>query len=171
LRRSASALFALVFLACKGPTSASGQHATPPDFELSALDGSAQRLSEHLGKDVVLIDFWATYCEPCLASMPHLDELYRKNKARGFVVLGVSIDGADSLGAVRREVQQLGISFPILLDSDTRVVALYNPKTTAPYSVLIDRSGRIVQKFEGYASGGSDELDHSVAAAVSRAAP
>ncbi|HEY4156733.1 MAG TPA: TlpA disulfide reductase family protein [Polyangiaceae bacterium] len=171
MRRSASALFALLFLACKGPTSAAGRHATPPDFELSALDGSAQRLSEHLGKDVVLIDFWATFCEPCLASMPHLDELYRKNKARGFVVLGVSIDGADSLGAVRREVQQLGISFPILLDSDTRVVALYNPKTTAPYSVLIDRSGRIVQKFEGYASGGSDELDRSVAEAVARGAP
>jgi peroxiredoxin len=140
----------------------------PPDFELAALDGSSQRLSEHLGKDVVLLDFWATYCEPCLTSMPHLDELYRRHKQRGFVVLGIAIDGPDSLGAVRRESQKLGISFPILLDSETRVVALYNPKTTAPYSVLIDRSGHIAHKFEGYTSGGTAELDRAVDDALAR---
>lgn len=136
--------------------------ARPPDFELSTLDGGSVRLSDHLGKDVVLIDFWATFCEPCLRSMPHLDELYLKYRARGFVVLGISIDGADSLPEVRREVKKLGVHFPILLDQETRVVSLYNPKTSAPFSVLIDRGGRVRVKREGYTTGSGATLERDI---------
>lgn len=138
----------------------------PPDFELRALDGSSVRLSEHIGRQVVLLDFWATYCEPCLRAMPELDALYVKYKAQGLLVLGVSIDGADSLNDVRADVQKLGISFPILLDQDTRVVALYNPKTSAPFSVLIGRDGRVLSKREGYATGAADALERDIVAAL-----
>jgi thiol-disulfide isomerase/thioredoxin len=120
-----------------------------------------------LGKDVVLLDFWATFCEPCLRAMPHLDDLYVKYRARGLVVLGISIDGADSLPEVRAEVQKLGIRFPILLDQETRVVALYNPKTSAPFSVLIDRQGRIRVKREGYTTGSGAALERDLEAALS----
>lgn len=158
--------------ACGAPQSsaespvAAGDAARPPDFELDTLDGKTVRLSDHLGKDVVLIDFWATFCDPCLASMPHLDDLYKKHKDQGFVVLGVAIDGPDSVGQVRSEVQKLGVTFPILLDTETRVVALYNPKTTAPYSVLIGRDGHVLKKHEGYSSGDGARIDDEVAAAV-----
>jgi peroxiredoxin len=138
----------------------------PPDFELRTLDGSSVRLSEHLGKNVVLIDFWATYCEPCLRAMPELDALYAKYKSQGFVVLGVSIDGADSLLSVRSDVQKLGISFPILLDQETRVVALYNPKTSAPFSVLIGKDGRVLSRREGYASGAEAALEREIQSAL-----
>ena len=87
--------------------------AAPPDFELEALSGDFVRLSDHLGKQVVLIDFWATFCHPCLAAMPHLEELYGKYKDRGLLILGVSIDGPDSVAQVRGEVARLGVSFPI----------------------------------------------------------
>jgi peroxiredoxin len=142
--------------------------ATPPDFELDALDGRSVRLSDHLGKDVVLIDFWATFCDPCLASMPHLDELYKKHKQKGFVVLGVSIDGPDSIAQVKAEVAKLGVTFPILLDQETRVVALYNPKTSAPYSVLIGRDGRVIKKKEGYSTGDGGSLTADVEAALAQ---
>ena len=150
------------------PSAGEGGGARPPDFELPTLDGKSVRLSDHLGKDVVLIDFWATFCDPCLASMPHLDELYKKHKDKGFVVLGVSIDGPDSLGLVKTEVAKLGVSFPILLDQETRVVALYNPKTSAPYSVLIGRDGTVITKKEGYTTGGSGALDRDVEAALGK---
>lgn len=146
--------------------SAAGLHTAPPDFELSTLDGGSVRLSDHLGKDVVLIDFWATFCEPCLRAMPHLDELYLKYRGRGLVVLGVSIDAPDNLPEVRAEVNKLGIHFPILLDQETRVVALYNPKTSAPYSVLIDRAGKIRIQREGFTTRASAALDADVEAVL-----
>ncbi|MCA9629741.1 MAG: TlpA family protein disulfide reductase [Myxococcales bacterium] len=142
--------------------------AKPPDFELETLDGGSVRLSDHLGKDVILVDFWATFCDPCMAAMPHLDELYKKYKDKGFVVLGVSIDGPDGLAQVRTEVRKMGVSFPILLDKETRVVSLYNPKTSAPYSVLIGRDGRIITKKEGYVTGDANALERDIEAAVGR---
>lgn len=154
--------------AAPGDSSAKPTGARPPDFELDTLDGKRVRLSDHLGKDVVLIDFWATFCDPCLAAMPHLDEIYQKYRGRGFVVLGVSIDGPDALGLVRTEVSKLRVTFPILLDTETRVVGLYNPKTSAPYSVLIGRDGRIITKKEGYVTGDADTLEKDIAAAVAR---
>lgn len=149
-----------------GASSPSSAGATPPDFQLETLTGETARLSDHLGKEVVLVDFWATFCEPCLASMPHLDALYKKYKDKGFVVLGVSIDGPDSIAQVRSEVQKLGVTFPILLDQETRVVALYNPKTSAPYSVLIGKDGRIRQKREGYTTGSASALEADIVAAL-----
>jgi len=143
----------------------------PPDFELSTIYGKSERLSEHLGKEVVLLDFWATFCEPCLAGMPHLDALYREHQAQGFVVFGISIDGPDSVAQVKTTVSKLGISFPILLDQETRVVALYNPKTSAPYSVLIGRDGRILKKQEGYTTGNASVLDRDVVDALARVTP
>lgn len=167
-------LAAALSAACSGASATSGAADAPassagtaPDFQLDTLTGETARLSDHFGKDVVLVDFWATFCEPCLASMPHLDALYKKYKDKGFVVLGVSIDGPDSIAQVRNEVQKLGVTFPILLDQETRVVALYNPKTSAPYSVLIGRDGRVRQKREGYTTGSAAALEADVTAALS----
>lgn len=151
--------------AVESPAAGAGQ-TRPPDFELRTLDGSSVRLSDHVGNKVVLLDFWATFCEPCLRAMPELEALYKRYKAQGFIVLGVSIDGADSLLAVRSDVQKLGISFPILLDQETRVVALYNPKTSAPFSVLIGKDGRVLARREGYANGAEHPLEREIQAAL-----
>jgi peroxiredoxin len=139
------------------------------DFELATLDGSSVRLGDHLGKEVVLLDFWATFCKPCLLAMPHLDELYKKHKGSGFVVLGISIDGPDSIAEVRSEVKKLRVSFPILLDQETRVIGLYNPRASAPFSVLIGRDGAILKKREGYTTGDAGEVERDIEAALKTA--
>ena len=160
-------LIALLASACApAPRGAGTSQVAPPDFELSTIDGRTERLSEHLGKEVVLLDFWATFCEPCLAGMPHLDAIYQKNRARGFTVLGIAIDGPESVSQVRPIVAKLGVGFPILLDTETRVVALYNPKTSAPYSVLIGRDGRILKKQEGYTTGNAGAVEQDIEAAL-----
>jgi peroxiredoxin len=148
------------------PTRSSGPR--PPDFELATLDGGSLRLSDHLGGKVVLIDFWATYCDPCIAAMPHLDELYRKHKADGFLVLAVSIDGPDSLAQVRTLVQKTRVTFPILLDVESTVVARYNPRTSAPFSVLIGRDGRVLKKQEGYTTGSARALEADIQSALAQ---
>lgn len=160
-------IFGLLLSACAPtPGTASVNRVAPPDFELTTIDGRTERLSEHLGKEVVLLDFWATFCEPCLAGMPHLDAIYKKNQARGFTVLGIAIDGPESVSQVRATVAKLGVGFPILLDTETRVVALYNPKTSAPYSVLIGRDGRILKKQEGYTTGNAAAVEQDIEAAL-----
>jgi peroxiredoxin len=151
----------------KDGASASGA-ALAPDFELATLSGGHERLSDHRGKDVVLIDFWATFCEPCLLALPELDALYRRERSRGFVVFAVSIDEAASTGRVRNEVSKLGLSFPVLLDPDTRVVSLYNPRATAPYSVLVGRDGRVSRRQEGYTTGERENIERAVADALGK---
>lgn len=141
-----------------------GQHL--PDFELETLGGDTVALSDYLGKEVVLIDFWATFCDPCLVAMPHLNSLYEKYRKDGFVILGVSIDGPNSVGRVRSEVRKAGVSFPILLDPETEALSLYNPKTSAPYSVLIDRKGRIIKKKEGFSPSDVPDLEDTIKAAL-----
>ncbi|HVY29740.1 MAG TPA: TlpA disulfide reductase family protein [Polyangiaceae bacterium] len=157
-------LLALGCGAAPAPSSAAGAStaARPPDFELPRLGGGSERLSDHFGKDVVLIDFWATFCKPCLRAMPDLDALYRARKDRGFVVLGVSIDGPGSTADVQAEVSRLAVTFPILLDQDSRAVTLYNPRASAPFSVLIGRDGRVLAQREGYTGGAHESIEHDI---------
>jgi len=149
-----------------GQTPGGSAAARPPDFELPRLDGGSERLSDHFGKDVVLVDFWATFCKPCLRAMPDLDALYRSRRERGFVVLGVSIDGPGSTADVQAQVARLGVSFPILLDQESRAVALYNPRASAPFSVLIGRDGRVLAQREGYTTGAHASIERDVDAAL-----
>lgn len=139
----------------------------PPDFELDAITGDSVRLGELVGKHVILLDFWATYCDPCLAAMPHLQKTYAQYRDQGLVVLGISIDGPESVAHVRSTVAKLGVEFPILLDSESRVVALYNPRTSAPYSVLIGRDGRILTRQEGFTTGNAAVMEEAIRRAVS----
>lgn len=165
------ALGSAVALGCGAPAGAPATPATdtaarPPDFELPRLDGGTERLSDHFGKDVVLIDFWATFCKPCLKAMPDLDALYRARRERGFVVLGVSIDGPGSTADVQAAVARLGVTFPVLLDQESRAIALYNPRASAPFSVLIGRDGRVLAQREGYSTGDHAALQTDIDAAL-----
>lgn len=148
------------------PGTSASVAARPPDFELPRLDGGTERLSDHFGKDVVLIDFWATFCKPCLRAMPDLDALYRARRERGFVVLGVAIDGPGSSADVQAAVSRLGVSFPILLDQESRAIALYNPRASAPFSVLIGRDGRVLAQREGYTTGAHASIEQDIDAAL-----
>jgi len=119
------------------------------DFELPSLDGDTVRLSEHLGKNAILLTFWETRCEPCLRQMPIFSDLYRDYKDRGLLVLAISVDGPLTRGAVRGAAADHEMTFPVLLDEDTSVIAQYNPKATLPYTLLIDRRRNTVLEIVG----------------------
>ncbi len=167
-----SLLLALALVAASGCAAASGSATAPgpatgstaSDFALDTLDGARFQLSEHLGKEVVVIAFWATWCEPCKAEMPHLAALHRKYRDKGLLVLGVSIDGPESLAQVRGDVAQGRVPYPVLLDAESRVVASYNPRRSAPFSVVIDRKGRIVHQHDGYTAGDEVALEREIVA-------
>jgi peroxiredoxin len=134
-----------------GGASAAGTVA--PDFTGRDVAGRTFRLSDHLGKDVVLLDFWSTFCEPCKAEFPHLRALYDSQRARGLLVVAVAMDGPETVADVPSFVKRFAIDFPVVTDEDSRIASLYNPKKSMPLSVLIDRAGHIVAVREGYAPG------------------
>jgi peroxiredoxin len=148
-----------------GPAAPGAGATVAPDFTARDVDGKTFRLSDHVGKQVVLLDFWATYCEPCKAEFPHLRALYDENKSDGLLVVGVSMDGPESLAEVPAFVNRYALDFPVVLDDDSRIASLYDPKKSMPLSVLIAKSGRIAVVREGY-NPGDERL---VAADVQRA--
>ena len=122
---------------------------TAPDFVLKSATGENLRLSEYRG-DVVMINFWATWCGPCRQEMPLLDELYDRYQRVGFNLLGVNIDD-DSRRAMAM-VNELGISFPVLFDEDKKVSKLYEVEAM-PLTILLDREGTVRHVHHGYQPG------------------
>ncbi len=132
-------------------SSLEGQNA--PDFVLKSATGENLRLSEFRG-DVVMINFWATWCGPCRQEMPLLDDLYGRYQRVGFNLLGVNIDD-DSRRAMQM-VEELGVSFPVLFDESKEVSKLYEVEAM-PVTVLVDREGRVRHVHHGYKPGYEDQ--------------
>jgi peroxiredoxin len=124
-----------------------------PDFALKSSTGENLRLSEYRG-DVVMINFWATWCGPCRQEMPLLDELYTRYARVGFNLLGVNIDD-DSRRAMQM-VEELGVNFPVLFDSRKEVSKLYEVEAM-PVTVLVDREGNVRHVHHGYKPGYEDK--------------
>ncbi len=129
-----------------------------PDFTLHAADGRNVRLDELRGQ-VVLVNFWATWCGPCREEMPRLNQLYEKFHKSGFVLLGVNID--DDPNTALTTANKLGVSFPVLLDTDKKVSKLYD-LSTMPSTVVIDRDGKVRFLHRGYREGVEAEYDQQI---------
>ena len=123
--------------------------AAAPDFSLPARDGSAVRLSELRGQ-VVMINFWATWCGPCRQEMPLLEQIHARSEPLGFTLLGVNVE-PDSAPA-QAWLKGVPVSFPILFDRENAVSAQFGVEAM-PSSVLIDREGRVRHVHRGYKPG------------------
>ena len=143
-------LLTTLLVGAAGAASAAVQlSANAPDFTLRSVGGANVRLAEQRGQ-VVMVNFWATWCTPCLQEMPHLSRLYERYRASGFVLLGVNID--DDPRAAAALATKLGLRFPVLLDTDKKVSRIYD-MSAMPATLLIDRDGRVRHIHRGYRDG------------------
>ena len=132
------------FLLCCA-TAVSGQQLKPwsggatPAFALSDLEGRPHRLADYRGK-VVLINFWATWCEPCREEMPSMNRLRASLAGRPFEVLAVNL--AESEPRIRRFMEQVPLDFPVLLDRDSSAAKAWKARLL-PASFLVGPDGRI----------------------------
>lgn len=133
-----------------------------PDFTLASGSGKNIKLSELRG-EVVMVNFWASWCGPCREELPLLDALYRQYRDYGFTLLGVNVD--ENRAAADKLLEQIPVSFPVLYDPTSAVSELYQVDAM-PSTILIDRDGNLRYLHRGYKPGYEDQYDAEVKALV-----
>lgn len=158
LRRVLSfTLITLAIFYVSSHTFAADAKGPAPDFTLATKDAGNMRLQEQLG-NVVLINFWASWCGPCREELPHLDALQQEYADLGFTILAVNVDEDPTKADVL--LDDIPVSFPVLFDSKDEVSKLYQVKAM-PTTVLVDRDGNQRLLHHGYKSG--DEVKYKQA--------
>ena len=152
-----------------GPTLAHG--ATASEFALRNVNGDEVKLSDFKGQ-VVMLSFWATWCGPCKVEMKHLHGFHEELNEQGLTVLFISIDDARAAVGVKQYVLKNKYNKELfLLDKQSDVVGVYNPKKTVPFSVLIGRDGEIAKVWEGFNPGEEVHVKEEIVAQLEKPAP
>jgi peroxiredoxin len=128
-------------------------------FSLSSLDGGEVNLANHIGKDVVLLDFWAVWCPPCRKSIPALADIAGEFAPKGLVVYAVNQQ--DTPERVNSFLKSENITVPVLMDPESVAGDLYGV-SSIPKIVLIDRTGTIVFTHGGYGPGAGGTIRRAV---------
>jgi peroxiredoxin len=173
VRRAARRALALVAgLALASSLTSTQVHAAPagllstptaPHFSVSDVEGRPLDLAELLHHGPVLLDFWATWCAPCVQSLPELEAWHRRYGPLGLTVVGVSVDGPRNFARVRPFVASRGLTYPIVLDRDGRLQQSYQV-LAVPTAILIDTTGAIVQVRVAYRPGEGAKLEDGIRA-------
>jgi peroxiredoxin len=159
LRRGCGVLLLAGFLL---PAVAGNREGPAPEFRLPARAGDEVALSGLRGQ-VVMINFWASWCGPCRKEMPFLDQIYQRYHALGFVMLGVNVE-QDS-AAAEGWLKDTPVTFPILFDRRNEVSKLYDV-TAMPSTVIVDRQGHLRYVHYGYTPGTENEYQDQIRALI-----
>jgi len=151
IAHAVAVLFINVFLV--NASQASDIDGVAPDFTLKSNQGKNIRLEDLRGQ-VVMLNFWASWCGPCRQEMPLMDEIYKKYEKLGFTILAVNVD-EDSADA-DRFLDAVPVSFPVLYDSESRISELYEVDAM-PTTIMIDRDGNRRFMHRGYKPGYEDD--------------
>ncbi len=113
------------------------------------IDGKFEKLGDFKGK-VVILDFWATYCPPCIEEIPHLIELQNKYQSQGLQVIGLHVGGEEDKPKVPDFVERLKIDYTIAVPEDELTYLLLGDDNSIPQTLIFDREGKVIKQFVGY---------------------
>ena len=141
------------------PSQARGELLSLPEFALPGLDGAPHRLADWSGK-VIILNFWASWCSPCLYEIRDFVAYQERYQARGLQIVGVGIDDANKLRNVQRSLE---INYPVLVADPVKNGTMMEPwgnrSGIVPFSVVIGRDGRVVTTYRGLMSRESFDED------------
>jgi len=126
-----------------------------PTFRLENLDNQWKDYQALKGSELTVVDFWATWCQPCVRALPHLNELAEEFSSRGVNFIGVSVDGPRNRNKVKPFVRSMGISYPILLDLDSEVMSDLGV-SAVPTLLVYNSEGKLLHFHEGFRPGDED---------------
>lgn len=134
-----------------------------------ALDNKQRAaLADYKGK-VVVLDFYATWCEPCRAETPHLVRLQNEYGPKGFQVIGLNVGGDEDREKVPGYAKEFNIQYPLAYPDDDLVTKYLSDNENIPQSFVFDRNGNLLKRFVGYSSRSAVELDTVIKTAVESA--
>jgi thiol-disulfide isomerase/thioredoxin len=136
---------------CASAAFAASSAGPAPGFQLSGRGGKAIDLAQFRGQ-VVMINFWATWCGPCRQEMPLLEDIHKKYKAMGFTMLGVNVEPDSAAAETWLSKQPKPVTFPIAFDTDSKVSKMYKV-AGMPSTVFVDRKGNVRVMHKGYKPG------------------
>lgn len=136
------------------------------EMSWTTFDGNVQKLKDLHGK-VVVLDFWATYCPPCIEEIPHLMELQNRY-GENLRIIGLHVGGDEDRPKVPAFVENLKITYPLAYPEDALTSYVFGQQTAIPQTAVFDRSGKLAKKITGFNSAIKKELDDAVAAAISQ---
>ena len=154
-------MFSIKFLFLSFAVTLSFSQNIDKNIILNPLMGKKIKLENYLSNGPVLINFWATWCAPCIKEMPYLDQFEKKYKDKGFSVLAVSVDNQKSLSQVRSFIKTKKFSFDIFLDPNMQIFKKLNGNLM-PTNVLIDKNGKVVWRHYGYLPGDEKKMEEQI---------
>ena len=162
---AAFSVLAIALLALPGVSNAAnpleGQQ-SPTRPEMADMGGTMRSLEQHLGKDVILLDFWSIYCVSCVQEMPSLVDLYNKYADQGLMIYGIDLDSF-SPRRVKKFIDSLTfkIPYPVIIDRKREIAGAYKVGML-PTTIIIGKDGKVKMFHIGYAAGDEKEFDHLI---------
>jgi len=137
------------------------------DLTWTAADGSEERIADHKDK-VLILDFWATYCEPCRREIPHLNSLIAKYGADKLTIVGLNVGGDEDRPRIPAFAKELKVGYPIAFPEDELLTFVSGNDDRIPQTAVFDRQGNLVLKVVGFDPNVQRRLDSAVEAAIAQ---
>lgn len=136
----------------------------------TGTDGAKQKLKDLQGK-VVILDFWATFCPPCIEEIPHLNSLQAKYGVENLQIVGLNVGGDEDLPKIPEFVTRLKIAYPVAFPEDELSRFIFAERDDIPQTAVFDRNGRMIKKIIGFGPAIQKELDAAVEQAIKSEPP
>ncbi len=150
-------LFTLLILTFNGNALSFDVGKLAPDFSLKAVDGTEHKLSDYKGQ-VVLLEFWASWCKPCMMSIPYLNSLQERYGSHNFVVIAVNVEKGKSVDFVQEVIEKKGMKYMVLHDKRGKAAKSYKVRAL-PTTVLVDAEGFVVMRMSGFSKVMEERLE------------